>query len=86
MKKMKLVADDVAKEVWRVYKTVQHQDWVKLQAGQSELTLAVRQPTPKMLANAEKNPCQTRNRTAFVSRFGTGIRKKHLSNGRGIPG
>lgn len=52
--KMKLVADDVAKEVWRVYKTVQHQDWVKLQAGQSELTLAVRQPTPQMLANAEK--------------------------------
>jgi len=52
--KMKLVADDVANEVWRVYKTVQHQDWVKLQAGQSELTLAVRQPTPEMLANAEK--------------------------------
>jgi len=52
--KMKVVADDVAQEVFRVYKGIKHQDWVKLQAIQSELTLAVRRATPEMLARAEK--------------------------------
>ncbi len=52
--KMRLVADDIAQEVLRVYKTIDHHNWVKLQAAQSELTLAVRQATPEMLANAKK--------------------------------
>ncbi|MEJ7767261.1 MAG: neutral/alkaline non-lysosomal ceramidase N-terminal domain-containing protein [Chitinophagaceae bacterium] len=52
--KMRLVADDVAKEVFRVYNTIQHRDWVRLQAAQSELKLQVRKPTPEMMANAEK--------------------------------
>jgi neutral ceramidase len=51
--KMRIVADDVAKEVFRVYKNIKHQDWVRLQSAQSELKLKVRKPTPKMLANAE---------------------------------
>jgi len=51
--KMRIVADDVANEVFRVYKTVKHQDWVRLQGAQSELKLKVRKPSPKMLANAE---------------------------------
>ncbi len=52
--KMKLVANDVAQEVFRVYKTIDHRDWVKLQAVQSELTLEVRRATPEMLINAKK--------------------------------
>lgn len=52
--KMRLVADDVAKEVFRVYKTIDHQGWVKLQAAQSELTLETRKVTPDVLANARK--------------------------------
>jgi hypothetical protein len=50
--KMRLVAEDVAQEVLRVYKTTIHQDWVELQAEQSELTLEVRRATPLMLSNA----------------------------------
>ncbi len=52
--KMRLVADDVAHEVLRVYKTIDHQAWVKLQAAQSELTLETRKVTPDLLANAQK--------------------------------
>lgn len=51
--KMRIVGDDVAKEVFRVHKNIKHHDWVRLQAAQSELKLKVRKPTPKMLANAE---------------------------------
>lgn len=51
--KMRIVADDVAREVLRVYKTVRYQDWVRLQAAQTELKLKIRKPTPQMLANAE---------------------------------
>ncbi len=52
--KMRIVADDVAQEVFRVYKTIDHHDWVPLKAAQSELTFQVRKATPKMLANAKK--------------------------------
>lgn len=52
--KMRLVANDVAEEVFRVYKTIEHRDWVPLKSAQSELRLEVRKPTPIMLANAEK--------------------------------
>ena len=51
--KMRIVADDVANEVFRVYKTIKHHEWVRLQAAQSELKLNIRKPSPKMLANAE---------------------------------
>jgi neutral ceramidase len=50
--KMRVVANDVAQEVLRVYKTVQFRDWVRLQGAQAELTLQVRQPSPEMLAYA----------------------------------
>ena len=49
--KMRIVANDVAQEVLRVYKTISYHDWVKLQAAQSELPLKVRRATPEMLAN-----------------------------------
>jgi neutral ceramidase len=52
--KMRIVADDVAKEVFRVYKTIHHQDWVPLRAAQSQLTLEVRRATPEMLVIAQK--------------------------------
>lgn len=51
--KMRIVADDVAQEVFRVYKTVKHQDWVPLQAARSELTLQVRQVSPELVAHSE---------------------------------
>ncbi|MBL7736877.1 MAG: neutral/alkaline non-lysosomal ceramidase N-terminal domain-containing protein [Chitinophagaceae bacterium] len=52
--KMRIVANDVAQEVLRVYKTIQHKDWVKLSVAQSELPLQVRKPDKQMLARAEK--------------------------------
>ena len=52
--KMNLVADDLAKEVVRVYQSVPHKDWAELKAAQSELTLAMRKPTPEMLAKAKE--------------------------------
>ena len=52
--KMRIVADDVAKEVLRVYKNIKHRDWVKLHAVQSDLPLKVRRATPEMLANIAK--------------------------------
>lgn len=52
--KMRIVADDVAQEVLRVCKTIRYQNWVKLQAAQSELTLKVRRATPEMLDNIQK--------------------------------
>ncbi|MEO5998357.1 MAG: neutral/alkaline non-lysosomal ceramidase N-terminal domain-containing protein [Chitinophagaceae bacterium] len=52
--KMRIVANDVAAEVMRVYQTIQYKDWVPLRAAQSELNLKVRRPTPDMLAYAQK--------------------------------
>ncbi len=52
--KMRIVANDVAAEVMRVYETIQHKDWVSLSAAQSELNLKVRKPTSEMLAYAKK--------------------------------
>jgi neutral ceramidase len=51
--KMRIVADDVAKEVFRVYKTIRHQDWVPLRAAMEELTLNVRKPDQELIARAE---------------------------------
>lgn len=52
--KMRIVANDVAQEVLKVYQTIRHHDWVRLQAAQSEMTLKVRRATPEMIAFAEK--------------------------------
>src|SRR5690606_36475900 len=51
--KMRKVADDVAKEVFRVYKTLDHQDWVPLQAARSELRLQVRQASPELVSRSK---------------------------------
>lgn len=50
--KIRLIADVVAQEVYRVYPTVRHKDWVPLQAAQEELTLKVRKPDQKMIEYA----------------------------------
>jgi hypothetical protein len=52
--KMRIVADDLAREVLRVYQTVPHRDWMELKAAQSELTLAMRIPSPEMIVHAEE--------------------------------
>jgi hypothetical protein len=51
--KIKLVADDLAKEVKRVHATLKYQYWVPLKAAAGELELAVRRPTPEMIQWAE---------------------------------
>jgi len=50
---MRLVADAVATEAQRVCGTLQYQDWVPLQVGQTELKLGVRLPAPDEVARAE---------------------------------
>ena len=47
--KIRKVANDLADEVLRVHQTLQHQDWVPLKAVASELTLAIRRPTPEQV-------------------------------------
>jgi hypothetical protein len=49
---MRIVANDVAAEVFRVQKTIAHHDWVPLAAAMTELELAVRKPTPAMVERA----------------------------------
>ncbi|MEO5997061.1 MAG: hypothetical protein ABIN89_09985, partial [Chitinophagaceae bacterium] len=51
--KMRIVANDVAQEVFRVYRGLQYKDWVPLRAAQMELTLDIRKPDPGMLAWAK---------------------------------
>ncbi len=51
--RMKIVANDVAKEVMRVYDKIIHYDWIKLQSVQEELTLKVRKPDNKMVERAK---------------------------------
>jgi hypothetical protein len=50
---MKLVAEDVAREVFRVYNSVEYHSWVPLRAAEEELTLQVRKPSAQMLARAK---------------------------------
>ena len=52
--RMKVVAYDVAKEVKRVYETIEHHDWVKVQSAQQMLPLKVRKPDDKMVERAKK--------------------------------
>lgn len=51
--KMRYVADEVAKKVIEQLKTVTYHDWVPLGMRQRELELAVRKPTPEMVARAK---------------------------------
>lgn len=50
---MRIVADDVAKEVLRVHKSIPFHDWVPLSAEMSDLTLANRKPTAEQIAWAK---------------------------------
>jgi hypothetical protein len=50
--KIHIVANDVAQEVFRVYKSLQYHDWVRLQAAQDELTLRIRKPSPELAARS----------------------------------
>lgn len=50
--KMGIVANDVAQEVYRVYKEIDYKDKVVLKASQTELPLAVRKPTTEMYQTA----------------------------------
>ncbi len=52
--KMRVVADDVAREVLRVHQTLKHQDWVPLKAAAAELELKMRRPSADMIARAEQ--------------------------------
>jgi hypothetical protein len=52
--KMRRIAEDVAQEVVRVRKTIEHRDWVKLGAAQAEMTLRYRRPTPEQLQRARR--------------------------------
>lgn len=52
--KMEIVASDAANEVFKAYQNVKYQDWVPLGAAQSELTLQVRKPSPKMMERAKR--------------------------------
>lgn len=51
--KMNKVADDVAKEVFRVYQDLKYQDWVQLRAAKSEFSLRVRRASPELLARSQ---------------------------------
>ena len=47
--KMKLVANDVATEVAKVYHTIEHHDWVSLDTAQEELALRIRKPDQQLI-------------------------------------
>lgn len=52
--KIRIVANDLAREVLRVHKTLEHRDWVPLRAAADQLELAVRRPSPEMVKRAEE--------------------------------
>lgn len=52
--KMHSVADDVAREVFRAYQSVNHVAWVKLGAAQTTLPLQVRKPDAELLKLAKQ--------------------------------
>jgi hypothetical protein len=61
------VADSVAREAFRVYQTIEHQDWVPLAMEESELELTVRRPGPERLQWA-KSVWENRNRQSVPGR------------------
>lgn len=51
--KMRRVAEDVAREVFRVHNSVHHYDWVPLRAASEEIMLEVRKPDQNMIDHAK---------------------------------
>jgi hypothetical protein len=51
--KMRIVADDIAREVFRVHNKIKFHDWVPLAAASEKLTLTVRKPDSKMIEKAQ---------------------------------
>jgi hypothetical protein len=51
---MKLVAEDVAREVYRAHNSIQFHDWVTLGAAEEELNLEVRKASPELLERSKK--------------------------------
>src|SRR5690606_15729364 len=52
--KIRLVADDVAREVLRVYRKTPHRDWVELKAAQAELELKMRRPSAELVQRSQE--------------------------------
>jgi neutral ceramidase len=52
--RVRLVANDVAEEVLRVHRTLQHRDWVELKAVATEMDLNRRRPTSEMVTRARQ--------------------------------
>ncbi len=52
--KMDVVAEDVAQEVLRVYKSIQYQDIVTLKSARSDLSLKVRKPSREIYERSKK--------------------------------
>ena len=52
--KMRIVADDVAREIVRVRASVRHQDWAELRAAHAELELRTRRPDAAAVAKARQ--------------------------------
>ena len=51
---MRIVANDLAAEAFKVYQKIEHRDWVPLKAAAKELELKVRRPTPDLIARAHR--------------------------------
>jgi hypothetical protein len=51
---MRQVGDLVARAVYKAHKNLKFQDWVKLDAAQTELDLLIRKPTDEQVAYAQK--------------------------------
>lgn len=51
---MKVVANTVAAEVYKVIQSIQYKDWVDLEAKQKEITVGVRKPSGEELERAKK--------------------------------
>lgn len=52
--RMKVVANDVAREVMKVYEDIEHHDWAALHSAQREVNLKVRKPDSELTAHAKK--------------------------------
>jgi len=51
--KMRKVAEDVAREVFRVHNKIEYHDWLPLRAAREELTLKVRKPDSQMIERSK---------------------------------
>jgi len=58
---MRLVANEVADEVLRVYKNIQHRNWVPLDAQQKEIQLGVRLPAKDDVERARQIMAEAKN-------------------------